>query len=99
VATPSSTDQLKAAPGASRRRAFLIGVVETLLFLITAAAAVAIGTWVITNPHTVYINETGPRLDVFGILAAFTAYGALSTLFEALLPRRDDANSETETQP
>jgi len=96
VATPSSTDQLKAAPGTSRQRTFLIGVAETLLFLITALAAVTVGTCFIANPHTVHINETGPKLYALGILIAFTAYGALSALTDALLYRREAVDSDAE---
>lgn len=98
MATPSSTDRLE-APAASRRRTFLIGVAEMLLFLITALVAVTVGTWVIANPHTVHVNETGPKLYALGILIAFTAYGALSALTDTLRYRRGDrADSETETQ-
>lgn len=73
---------------------FLAAAVEPLLFLITAAVATGVGTCFIADPHAVHINAKGPWLYALGILIAFTAYGALTSLTDALLYRGDDTDQQ-----
>lgn len=93
MASQPSDTELATTRGA-RLRTFLAAAVEPLLFLITAAVATAVGTSFIADPYAVHINAKGPWLYALGILIAFTAYGALTSLTDALLYRGDNTDQQ-----